>query len=291
MEQGLTLINLKFFCDTAQRLSVSEAARMNFVTQSAISQGIRRLEKGLQVTLTNHSRHNLQLTHEGEIVLEKGRKIVRSFKEIQDALQGQSKTISGRVHIACTSSIGMNFMNQAMRAMHQEYPEVAIELKIGNPDAIRQWIKSSAVDFGLALASTEFESFEQTVLRRGNFCVFSSGPSLHRGVFVDERHGLFVELLTAQYRQKYKKELCLLSELGGWEIVAQFTQEGLGCGFFPDYLINRYPDLVVSQEKIKPIPYELVAVTNKAEVLSKASQAFCSLFSVLKPCVATHLAL
>lgn len=283
MDPNLTFINLKFFCDTAQGLSVSEAARMNFVTQSAISQGIKKLEKAFRVPLTNHSRHNLQLTQEGKIVVEKGRRILRSLKEINDTLKEDRETVSGTVLIACTPSIAMNFMNQTIRLLQLKHPEVCVELKIGNPEAIREWVHNGLVDFGLAIASPIFDSFEQTTLRKGNFCIFSTGSTLKNGVFVDEKNGLFVDFLKVQYRKKYEKELSILSELGSWELVAQFASErDKGCGYFPDYLAAKYPNLKKLQESFSLPSYELVALVNKADVLSTASKAFFECFSELE---------
>lgn len=278
MHPGLTLINLKFFCDTAQRLSISEAARMNFVTQSAISQGIKKLEEALLVQLTNHSRHNMQLTQEGEIAFKVGRKILSSFAELQEAVHEQSTTLSGTLIVGCTPSIAMNFMKEAIRAMGREHPGALIEPKIGGPEDMGKWIKRGEVQVGLALASPEFSSFDQRVLWGGSFSVFSSGIELKNGVFVDRMSGLGVEALLTQYRKKYKKDLRILAELGSWELVAQFASDGLGCGFLPDFLSSRYTNLQ-SLPSIKPFAYELIACSNKGDVLSRASQAFFAIFS------------
>ena len=63
------LIYLKYFIDSAESNSVSEAARKNFVTQSCVSQGIKKLEQTLKIDLTMHLRNRFKLTEEGEIVL------------------------------------------------------------------------------------------------------------------------------------------------------------------------------------------------------------------------------
>ena len=290
MHPGMTLINLKFFCDTAQRLSVSEAAQVNGVTQSAISQGIRKLEKALKTELTNHHRHNLQLTQEGKTALEKGKNILRSFKELEQCIQEQSKTISGTVSVGCTPSLAMNFMNKTILLMRREYPEVVVEPKIGDPESLRRWIKTDAVDLGLALASPAFASFEQTVLRRGTFTIFSSSSRLQDGVFVDNKDGLLVDLFQDQYRRKHKKELPILAELGSWELVAQFASDSIGCGILPDYLGSLYSSLKPEQT-IKPLAYELVACTNKAVILSRAAKAFFHFFSEVsnaEPCFSSR---
>jgi len=45
--------------------SVTEAAKKNYVSQSALSQGIRSLEKDLKVELTTHQENRFVLTDTG----------------------------------------------------------------------------------------------------------------------------------------------------------------------------------------------------------------------------------
>ena len=52
---------LKYFIDAAESNSVSESAKKNFVTQSCVSQGIKKLEQTLKVDLTMHLRNRFKL--------------------------------------------------------------------------------------------------------------------------------------------------------------------------------------------------------------------------------------
>ncbi len=58
----LNLIYLKYFCDAVKHGSVSGSARENFVSQSAISQGIIQLEKSLGKELMTHQANRFKPT-------------------------------------------------------------------------------------------------------------------------------------------------------------------------------------------------------------------------------------
>ena len=59
----------KVFYYVATTLSFSEASKQLFISQSAVSQAIKTLEKKLEQTLFIRSTKRVQLTPEGEILL------------------------------------------------------------------------------------------------------------------------------------------------------------------------------------------------------------------------------
>ena len=59
----------KVFYHVANTLSFSEASKQLFISQSAVSQSIKVLEKKLNQTLFIRSTKRVQLTPEGEILL------------------------------------------------------------------------------------------------------------------------------------------------------------------------------------------------------------------------------
>ena len=58
----------KVFYHVASSLSFSEASKQLFISQSAVSQSIKVLEKKLGITLFIRSTKRVQLTPEGEIL-------------------------------------------------------------------------------------------------------------------------------------------------------------------------------------------------------------------------------
>src|SRR5215469_12202989 len=95
---AINMYHLKFFYDAATLKSVSDAAKKNFVTQSAISQGIAKLEKTLGVEIVTHSRQNFALTSEGKVVYEQAKAIFRAVDEMHDKLHEFQGKIGGELH-------------------------------------------------------------------------------------------------------------------------------------------------------------------------------------------------
>ena len=76
---------LRYFLSAAQSKSISKAAKENFVSQSAISQAIRKLETALSKQLITHEQNRFQLTADGELLLEKSKEVFTIFSEIEDS--------------------------------------------------------------------------------------------------------------------------------------------------------------------------------------------------------------
>ena len=84
MSTPLDLDQLQSFCAIADCGSFTEAARRVNKTQSAVSMQIKRLEERLGRTLLTRDGRSVTLTHEGEQVYARARKMLRANAEIMD---------------------------------------------------------------------------------------------------------------------------------------------------------------------------------------------------------------
>jgi DNA-binding transcriptional LysR family regulator len=280
MHPNVNLSYLKFFRDAAENKSLSKSAKSNFVTQSAITQGIQKLEKSLGVELTTHQKHVFKLTHEGQIVLEWAQQILRNLKEMQEELHETKNSTCGPIHFLCPQSIAMTFIPGSMDRLKKNYPETTLHFQIANTELIHASLKQGNCDFGIVLDSKDFNMYEKKILYSGNFRVYNKNAKLEEGVLVDHEEGLNVDLLKSMFRKHFKKDLIIKGELVSWEVIARFVEENQICGFFPDYLLKngRYPSITSWHKKIPSIPYEVVAIYPKGSKLSKAANAFLEIF-------------
>ena len=72
--------SLKVFCDLADLKSFSKAAEANYVTQPAVSQQVKNLEKNWKVRLLDRDKRNIDLTRPGEILYKKAKAILEQYE-------------------------------------------------------------------------------------------------------------------------------------------------------------------------------------------------------------------
>ena len=79
--------SLKVFCDVARCRSFSQAAGLNDVTQSAVSQVVSQLEKRLGVQLIDRSTRPLQLTAAGQMYYDGCKVLLEQYLELEASVR------------------------------------------------------------------------------------------------------------------------------------------------------------------------------------------------------------
>jgi DNA-binding transcriptional LysR family regulator len=281
MQPGLHLNNLKYFYDAVETMSISEAARKNFITQSAVSQGIQKLEKALAISLITHQRNHFKLTPEGQIIFSLAQQLFATLKAMLDVACEQKAVVSGQINIACTQSIAVNLISTVLQTMKEDYPEVSMKLKVAKMDNICMMLKRGLMDLGIVVESEICDQFDKLVVRKGHFQLYAKNAnknSVHEGVYVDHSNGLYVDRLSEMYRKRFKKELVVLQELDSWQVLAKCAENGIGCCFLPDFVLAKN-STIKPIEQLAPIPYTIVAISPQGVHLTRAAKAFLSLFA------------
>lgn len=123
----VTLRQAEFFTAVAAELHFGNAARTLFVSQSVVSQEIRRLEENLGVLLFDRSTRNVRLTSAGErlepIALELCGS-ARRFEEVSKRLSGDR---ANRLRLAATPSAMDDIVPLVLRRAEELLPQLQVE--------------------------------------------------------------------------------------------------------------------------------------------------------------------
>lgn len=147
----------RLFCDVAQHRSMSGAAELHGITQSAASQRIQGLEKELGVQLVDRSTRPLSLTAAGELYFRGCRRILQSYEKltrrISEAGTGvrsnDSPELRGEVNIVAIYSAGIGLLNQVKAGFEKQNPRVNVEIEYLQPDTVYDRVRQEQCDFGI----------------------------------------------------------------------------------------------------------------------------------------------
>ena len=117
----------KVFYYVATTLSFSEASRQLFISQSAVSQSIKTLEKKLNHPLFIRSTKKVLLTPEGELLLQHVKPALQLLDEGESLLSGDN-LLKGQLRIAASDTICRYFLIDYLQKFHQTYPDVRIKV-------------------------------------------------------------------------------------------------------------------------------------------------------------------
>lgn len=238
----MNLDHLKYFVDAASKKSLSHAAKINRVSQSAISQSIRTLESQLNCQLIFHKRNRFQLTEAGETAFEESQRILESLNQMKTRVSERESDVAGELKIGCTNSIGNLILPEILTQIQKKYPKIKVKMRLGNSKVIHQWLTEQEVEVGFLVDESGNPTFNRVPIREGAYRLFSS-PSMNRkslteeGIIVTRIERPEVQHIIRAYRSQFRKELKLRMEVTSWEVIKGLVLSGLGIGLCPEYVI------------------------------------------------------
>ncbi|CAN5354517.1 LysR family transcriptional regulator [soil metagenome] len=140
---------LKVFCDLVDTASFSHAAEINGITQSAVSQQIRTLEKKYDVVFFERGKKNFSITPEGQVFNEAAREMVEVYSGIGEQLKAIHDVVSGKLRVATVYSIGLHLLPGILKSFRSKFPEVDVEIDYQRADQVYTDVLEGRADGGL----------------------------------------------------------------------------------------------------------------------------------------------
>ncbi len=154
----MLLRQMNYFVAVVECNSFTEAAEQCYISQSAISQQIRALEKELGVELLHRENRKFTLTSAGEYFYSQSKGILDEVEDIrQETIRiGQDHELQLRIgYLRCYSG---QELHQAVAEFSQLYPEVSISIVNGTHEELYNQLRSGEVDIILSDQRRAFSS-------------------------------------------------------------------------------------------------------------------------------------
>jgi DNA-binding transcriptional LysR family regulator len=141
--------NLRLFRDIVLHRSVSKAAQLNDMSQSAASQQLQDAEKHLGVVLFNRRTRPLALTEAGRLYYDFCRDILRREEQFRAALDHLKGSVDGDVRVASIYSVGLSEMSGLQAEFSRRYPDARLHVDYMRPDKVYEAVLEGHADLGL----------------------------------------------------------------------------------------------------------------------------------------------
>jgi DNA-binding transcriptional LysR family regulator len=141
--------DLQLFRDVARAKNLSRGAALNGVSQSAASQRLHEMEKGLGVTLLDRSTRPAGITPTGRIYLEFCCEVLRRKERLDADLDELRTRIEGAVRVASIYSVGLSDMTRLHREFEARWPQASLDVEYLRPDKIYEAVIGGAADIGI----------------------------------------------------------------------------------------------------------------------------------------------
>ncbi len=141
--------NLKIFSDLVESESFSKAAKLNGITQSAVSQQLRAMEKHFDSLIVDRSQKQFRLTREGQKLYDSSKEILHLYDSLVAELQEMKKVVSGSIRISTIYSVGLHELPPYMNAFMKTFPAVNVRVEYRRSNLVYEDVLQNAVDLGI----------------------------------------------------------------------------------------------------------------------------------------------
>ncbi|MEZ5363387.1 MAG: LysR family transcriptional regulator [Bryobacterales bacterium] len=249
--EHVTIAHLKVFRDIAQSRSISQAAELNQISQSAASQSLKSLEKLCGVGLVDRDRRPLRLTDAGEMYLEASRDIIRRFEELESRLAAHKSENGGAIRVACIYSIGLYEMARVREEFEKRFDGARIQLEYMRPDKIYEALEQDRADLGLVSypASTRELRAINWRLEKMVFVCHPSHPlagektiqptDLARADFVSFDRGLQIRRALDRFFREHGVNREVAYEFDNIQMIKEALSIGQGVSILPERTVRQ----------------------------------------------------
>ena len=153
---------LQYFVGIAETGRFSEASKVLFVTQSAVSQQIKALEEELGTQLFVRQPHSVTLTESGQELLPLAKKVLRGITECRDRISDLKGLLCGTLNIGLTFSLEP-YIRETMLAFMMRYPKVKVNAYYKSQSDLLRMLKDHEIDIMFSMMPTSPHEFATSI--------------------------------------------------------------------------------------------------------------------------------
>ena len=157
----INLIWLKTFCTLVEVGHFTKTAELPYMTQSGVSQQVKKLEQQLGTALLIREGKSFSLTDAGIKLNQQGQNLLQRSAELEKAIKYDDQ-YTGTVSIASPGSIGLT-LYPYMLDIQQQHATLSIDYKFAPNKNIAQDLVERKIDIGLV---TELSKAENIVSQK-----------------------------------------------------------------------------------------------------------------------------
>jgi DNA-binding transcriptional LysR family regulator len=163
--RNLNLDQLRSLIEVAEQGSFTKAAKRLHLTQPAISQQIRELERRCGLQLVERVGKVALATPAGRELIVRGRRIMADAEHALVAVRHHKQGAAGRVHIGTGPTALVYLLPPALRKLRDAHPGIEIVVTSGTTHSIAEGLLSNILDIGFTALPVEAKELEVVPVR------------------------------------------------------------------------------------------------------------------------------
>jgi DNA-binding transcriptional LysR family regulator len=252
---------MKTFCDLVDTGSFSKAAEGNYVSQSAVSQQLAKLEKEFSAQLIARGGGVVAPTEAGKVFYRAAKDMLRRQEQMVGELRSAANSVRGVLRVGTIYSVGFYLLDPYVRKFISKHPDVHLHVEYTNWNRIYTDVINEDMDLGVVACGERRRSIELVPLASEELvAVFPPGHrlSLRRSVkpaeLAGEKYVAFAEGIPTRRHmdrmlKRNKVPVEIVMEFDNIELLKRAIMVGSGVSILPREAVDReagYKDLAIA---------------------------------------------
>ncbi len=137
---------LKYFICAAECLNFTRAAKECYITQTAMSLHIAKMEEELGFQLFNRNNRTVELTMAGKEFYERAKLVLQSYEDAVYHSKNTAEGKTGRVTLMVPSCIEGLVIMPRLKRFREVFPNISLEVRLNSPRYLIESLKRYEVD-------------------------------------------------------------------------------------------------------------------------------------------------
>lgn len=167
----------RVFCEVVKYKNISKTAESMYVSQSAITQSIQKLESMLGGKVFYRNKNGVELTEEGKNLYEYIKDSIETMNNAENIFSKYITLEKGKIRIGGGNSLLSSLIFEPFLKFTKKYPNVDISISSGITDVLMQKLANGELDIvvlNLPFKDKKYSNIEIIPLKKSTFCFFAS---------------------------------------------------------------------------------------------------------------------
>ena len=253
----MNLNQLEYFVSAAENLNFTKAANQCFISQTAMTQQIKSLEKTVGVPLFVRDNHHVELTPAGKVYLKEARAILERSDEALRLARLVTDGTHGEINVGYISGFGSSDAPAVLNSFHSAYPNIKMNISRDTMSGLVDSLNRGECDvaFTVALPPDQARHVNHKYIRSYPLMAvldaghpLSNKASLKYSDLVDEN---FIIMQPSARARDEMEETVLIYKRGGFvpnivaferepETILLMISLGMGIALLPEYIVRHH---------------------------------------------------
>ena len=234
---------LRTFLAVVRHSNLTRAAADLFVTQSAVTRRIGRLERDLGVPVFERLGKTLHLTHAGESLAREAPSFIGGVDRLLERIRAHRSASTGRLRVGASTTPGLYLLPPVVRSFRERFPDVEFAYGVENSLHIEERIVRNELDLGFVGAHLSHASLRLRALLDDEIVWYASeahplvrrrsvtGRDLAPETCVVREPGSATRTLVDAWLKRSRVRLTTTIQMGCPESAKTLVRAGLGVSY------------------------------------------------------------